>query len=322
MADPTVPARVPEPAAPERATQVAEREQAPLDELMLAMDVVDTLRHRELVVARELSEEDRERELMQRLREIYTGQGIEVSDEILAQGVRALREDRFVYSGPEPGFARSLALLYVTRGRWGKPLLALLAVVAAGLLGYQLIVRGPELRSIEQLPGQLQAAQQSVAALTTDSRALDEATDLLGIGQTAIAQQDYDAAQRAVASLHDLESKLEQQYELRVVSRAGERSGVWRVPDDNRNARNYYLIVEALAPSGRALTLPIRNEEDGRTYNVDKWGLRVDESTYEAIARDKQDDGIIQRSVVGAKRRGALDPEFAVQTTGATITKW
>jgi hypothetical protein len=313
---------MPQPVAPERATDVAEREQAPLDELMLAMDVVDTLRHRELVVARELSEEDRERELMQRLREIYTGQGIEVSDEILAQGVRALREDRFVYSGPEPGFARSLALLYVTRGRWGKPLLALLGVVAAALLGYQLLVRGPELRSIEQLPGQLQAAQQSVAALTTDSRALDEATDLLGIGQAAIAQKDYDAARGAVASLHELQTKLEQQYELRIVSRAGERSGVWRVPDDNRNARNYYLIVEALTPSGQALTLPIRNEEDDRTYRVDKWGLRVDESTYEAIARDKQDDGIIQRSVVGAKRRGALDPEYAVPTTGATITKW
>jgi hypothetical protein len=289
---------------------------------MLAMDVVDTLRHRELVVARELSEEDRERELMRRLREIYTGQGIEVSDEILAQGVRALREDRFVYAGPEPGFARSLALLYVTRGRWGKPLLALLAVVAAGVLGYQLLVRGPELRSIEQLPGQLQAAQQSVAALTTDSRALDEATDLVGIGQAAIARKDYDAARGAVASLHDLESRLEQQYELKIVSRAGERSGVWRVPDDNRNARNYYLIVEALAPSGRALELPILNEEDGRTYRVEKWGLRVDQSTYEAIARDKQDDGIIQRALVGSKRRGALDPEYVVPTTGATITKW
>jgi hypothetical protein len=322
MADTIVPARVPQPVAPERATQLAEREQAPLDELMLAMDVVDTLRHRELVVARELSEEDRERELMQRLREIYTGQGIEVSDDILAQGVRALREDRFVYSGPEPGFARTLARLYVSRGRWGKPLLAVLGVVAAGLLGYQLLVRGPELRSIEQLPGQLQAAQQSVAALTTDSRAIDEATELLGVGQAALAQKNYDEARGAVASLHGLQAKLEQQYELRIVSRPGERSGVWRVPDDNRNARNYYLIVEALTPSGKALTLPIQNEEDGRTYNVDKWGLRVDQSTYEAIARDKQDDGIIQRSTVGAKRRGALDPEYAVSTSGATITKW
>ena len=94
------------------------------------------------------------------------------------------------------------------------------------------------------------------------------------------------------------------------------------MPDDNRNARNYYLIVEALTPRGAALTLPIRNEEDGKTYRVDRWGLRVDESTYEAIARDKQDDGIIQRSVVGAKRRGTLDPEYAVPTSGATITKW
>src|SRR3712207_8628772 len=42
-----------------------------LDEVMLAMDVVDTLRHQESLVNRELSEEDRDAQLLQRLRDIY-----------------------------------------------------------------------------------------------------------------------------------------------------------------------------------------------------------------------------------------------------------
>ena len=54
-----------------------------LDEVMLAMDVVDTLRHQENLVSRELSEQDRDAQLLQRLREIYRGQGIEVPDRIL-----------------------------------------------------------------------------------------------------------------------------------------------------------------------------------------------------------------------------------------------
>ena len=45
---------------------------APLDELMLAMDVVDTLRHRELMLVREVEVEDRDQRLLARLREIYT----------------------------------------------------------------------------------------------------------------------------------------------------------------------------------------------------------------------------------------------------------
>ncbi|HJR69030.1 MAG TPA: DUF6384 family protein, partial [Gammaproteobacteria bacterium] len=72
------------------------KEPAPLDELMLAMDVVDTLRHKELVLARELMAGERDEDLLERLRDIYTGQGIEVTDEILTQGVKALREERFV----------------------------------------------------------------------------------------------------------------------------------------------------------------------------------------------------------------------------------
>jgi hypothetical protein len=145
---------------------VQTKEAAPLDELMLAMDVVDTLRHQELVLARELEADDRDERLLERLREIYTAQGIEVTDEVLAQGVAALREERFVYGGPEPSFGRSLATLYVTRGRWGKWVGSIAAVVVVAALAFQFLVRGPELRAIEELPTDLQSTYQSIVAMT------------------------------------------------------------------------------------------------------------------------------------------------------------
>jgi Family of unknown function (DUF6384) len=302
--------------------QVVVKEQAPLDELMLAMDVVDTLRHRELVLERELQSEDRDQRLLERLREIYTAQGIVVSDEVLAQGVRALREDRFVYAGPQPGVARSLATLYASRGRWGKWVGGVTAVIVVALLAFQFLVRGPELRAIEELPADLQGAYQGVTIATQDQTALAEAGQLLNAGEAAVAQRDYDAARAAVADLDALSDRLQQQYELRVVSRPGELSGVYRIPDVNSGARNYYLIVEAISPEGAALELPVLSEEGGRTRPVTKWGLRVDEDTFNRVAADKLDDGIIQQAVVGAKRRGDLDPRYAVATTGAAITTW
>ncbi|HMB74130.1 MAG TPA: DUF6384 family protein, partial [Gammaproteobacteria bacterium] len=51
-------------------SQTPTQNKPPLDEVMLAMDVVDTLRHRELIVQRELSAQQRDRELIERLREI------------------------------------------------------------------------------------------------------------------------------------------------------------------------------------------------------------------------------------------------------------
>ncbi len=100
----------------------------PLDDLMLAMDVVDTLRHERGIVEHELTARDRDRRLLERLRELYAGQGITVADEVLAEGVAALREGRFVYTAPAVGLGRCLQIAYVTRARWGKYLLAFIAV--------------------------------------------------------------------------------------------------------------------------------------------------------------------------------------------------
>jgi len=301
---------------------VVVKEKASLDELMLAMDVVDTMRHKELVLARELQGEDRDAKLLDQLREIYTSQGIPVTDDILKRGVDALREERFVYRPPEASFSRTLATAYVTRGRWGKPVGAAVAVLAVGALAFQLFVRGPELRQATEVPAALTTAFERLDANTDDPAALTPARAQLATGQAAAAAGDFDAARAATAEIETLNARVQVQYELRIVSRPGEQSGVWRYPTDNRSARNYYLVVEAIAPNGEALRLPVTSEEDGRTRGVRTWGLRVDEATYNSVGADKQDDGIIQNYVVGRKRAGVLDREYTVPTTGAAITDW
>jgi hypothetical protein len=303
-------------------SEVVVKEQAPLDELMLAMDVVDTLRHKELVLAREIEAEDRDEDLVERLREIYTGQGIVVTDEILTQGVKALREERFVYRPPEASLGRSLALLYVTRARWGKWVGGITVALAVAALSFQLFVRGPEQAAIAALPVDLQGAYQGVVISTQDPTALGDARALVTAGEAALANRDYTLARTAVADLRSLGDKLQQQYEIRIVSRPGERSGFTRIPEENERVENFYVVVEAIAPNGAALTLPVTNEENGRTRNVNKWALRVDEPTYERVRADKIDDGIVQNAVVGVKRRGELNAQYSVATTGAAITEW
>jgi hypothetical protein len=115
---------------------------------------------------------------------------------------------------------------------------------------------------------------------------------------------------------------LGQEYTLQIISRPGTPSGVWRYPDDSRTARNYYLIVEAVSPSGQRLKLPITSEEDGKVRVASEWGLRVEPQVYEQVRQDKQQDGIVNRKIVGTKKRGYLTPEYTVATTGGTITEW
>jgi len=301
-----------------------------LDELMLAMDVVDTIRHRELLVARELSQGDRDEALRDRLREIYTGQGIEVTDAVIDQGIRALRESRFAYTPPPPSLARTLAMFWIRRvviGRWVGGIL----VVATALWGFQYFgyelprqqaAQEAQLDLGERLPRQLTEAAGAARVETKEPGVLARIDALQRDGQAAIARSDVAGARAAIASLTGVHDQLVLTYSVNVISRPGESSGVWRVPNDNPNARNYYLIVEAIGADGRPVSLPITSEETGETKTVSTWGVRVPESFFDMIKNDKMDNGIIERNPVGQKVRGEIEPRYVFPKEGGAITSW
>jgi Family of unknown function (DUF6384) len=319
-----------------------------LDELMLAMDVVDTLRHQDTLVSRELDEERRDTELLERLRRIYKGQGIEVPDKVLREGVRALKESRFVYAPPSAGLARTLATLWVERGRHGRRFFVLLVLITTAFGAYQYgVVRPAEQRAerarveaqqrteqaraqaererrdiAELLPRALEQGHREVLEEAKATEARERADRTLGEGRSALARNDPVAARQAVADLEALRNALRQEYVLRIVSRPREPSAVWRVPGRNPNARNYYLIVEAVAPDGLLVSLPVTSEEDGRTDTVSRFGVRVSDEVFEQVRRDKNDDGIVQRNVVGEKRRGQLAVDYRMPVLGGAILAW
>jgi hypothetical protein len=290
----------------------------PLDEVMLAMDVVDTLRRRERLAETELDDLGREEDLKERLRKIYAAQGIDVPDHVIAQGVAALKEGRFTYSPPPRSLATRLARIYVKRGDWGKWVGGILGVmILAAVIQYVSFV-APN----AALPDDLARVHTEAIALAGDDQARETLELYFGAGLSALRNDDTEGARLALRELETALTTLGQEYSLRIINRPGEQTGVWRVPDLNTNARNYYILVEAVDPTGRVLRVPIRNEETGETETVAVWGLRVDEETFNSVARDKQDDGIIERDRFGYKARGVLVPRYDMRTTGGAITRW
>jgi hypothetical protein len=296
--------------------------ETPLEDLMVAMDVVDTVRHRQLIVERELDAAGRRQRLIERLREIYTAQGIEVTDAALEAGVDALEQERFAYTPTPGGAGTAFAKLYVRRDRWLKPFLVLAALGLLVWLAFFVTVQLPQSRFEAALPGMIETTHARIVARSESADATTRANELLARAERAVRAGSFDEAQAVHEDLEALLGELELAYEIRIVSRPNESSGVWRVPDVNPDARNYYLIVEAVDASGRVLRRRVRNEEDGRLYDVRTWGIRVDEATFEAVAADKRDDGIIEDYVLGSKAAGKLEPAYRVPTTGATITEW
>jgi hypothetical protein len=308
----------------------ATAEKAPLDEVMLAMDVVDTLRHRQDLVERELAGDAREKQLIEKLRDIYHQQGIEVTDAVLREGVKALAESRFAYAPPKASLATSLARLYVSRKRWGPLTLAVALVLVVGLGGYFLAwqpfqaaqAETARVELSEGLPRQMDGLYQSIYDETKVQQAVTQAEVIRTRGKTAATEGNRPAAEKAIADLTVLRDRLRSEYTLRIVNKEGERSAFWRVPDLNPDATNYYLIVQAIGADGKPLTLPITNEETGKTETIDTWGARVPEATYRTVEADKRDDGIIERTTLGLKEYGFLDPDYVMPVLGGAVTKW
>lgn len=312
------------------ATPASDGSKAPaLDELMLAMDVVDTLRHQEGVALKELQQDGRDEDLKERLRRIYESQGLAVSDRILDEGIKALKESRFTYEPTPPGFSRTLAGLWVRRGTFGK-VAGIAAVLAIAWVSWSVwqqaatehAAEAARIELVETLPRQIASAGMAALteAKTADARARVE--QLQADAASALSRSDAQAARVALSALERLREDLVRTYELRIVSRQGEQSGVFRIPDINTGARNYYLVVEAVTSDGKNLSFPIRNEESNQTKTVSKWGIRVPERTYQAVRRDKSDDGILQNDVLAVKPRGALEPVYSMAVSGGAITEW
>ncbi len=409
-------------------------EPARLDEVMLAMDVVDTLRHQQDLVEHALSEELRDAALITRIRTIYANQGIEVSDAIIAEGVEALKKDRFNYQPPPPSFRIRLARLYVRRGTWAKRIAVLAVLGLAGWLVYDIRgdlaerSHGAETRALvddvrqridsaatrlaglerdvrslsvpaalgsagqrryEALAGDntragqaIQRARAGMAGVpdTTQARdradveralaalspplaeaeqalqratsSLGELRQLVGLSESlnrvearfaglslvaaadvevrtlhqqagqALAAGDVATARARIDRLETIANAVNLSYELRIVSRPDEQTGVWRQPADNPRARNYYIIVDAVGADGRPLALPITSEEDQSTQTVSTFGIRVPESVFEAIRADKMANGLVDDPLFAVKRRGALEPEYRRAVAGGMITRW
>ncbi|WP_291205161.1 DUF6384 family protein [Hyphomonas sp.] len=309
----------------------AVRDKSKLDDVLLAMDVVDTLRHREQLVLTELDAGAREAALLGRLKDIYAAQGIDVPERILKEGVKALEEKRFLYEPPKPSLSVSLAKLYITRDRWLAPAMFALVAAAALLGAWQIGVVAPakaeaqrvQIELTQTLPAELTRLHGEIAAAALEDGARLQAQALLSDGRKAVGAGDAAAARLAVTGLQTLQADLLAIYQVRVVYGPGEEyTGVFRIPDDVPGARNFYLIVEAVDLAGRLVEVPVTSEEDRKSARVTRWGQRVSEAVFNGVAADKGDDQIVQNAIIGQKTAGYLSPQYTVETPGGAILEW
>ncbi len=153
----------------------------------------------------------------------------------------------------------------------------------------------------------------------------DDKASLTGLLDTGLAYREADQISGVTGWTEQADKTctfFKTPVELRIVSERGEKTGVWRYYDGKKGAKTYYIIVDALTGGDNPVDALIESVEDQKDYQRHRFGVRVDERTFEAIKRDKQDDGLLEQPEIGRKPANSLRWQLADGFDAQFIAEW
>lgn len=294
-------------------------------EMSRMLDVAAALRRERLVAEQQLNHDQTRAMLRERLLEAARVSGDPVSEQEIDAAIEAYFANLHEFQAPKPGFETFLAHLYVLRGPIAK--------WAAGIVAACLVWWG--FSSSGLLPGEARDRMLLEELHAKITRSAAAAREVAASPETQARFTDYQAQADAYREASDLaelkslaeiiareEAVLKQEYTLRVVQRPV--SAQERLFEDASGQRvsGTYLIVEAIDPSGRPVSLPIRDAETGETTTIGRWGEEVPKEVFERVVADKQADGVLDETEFAVKRRGELTPRVQMPgANGAPLTR-
>lgn len=315
----------PEPAQVATSSVRAEATQLSIEEMSRIMDVAAALRRERKIASRELNRDQTRQMLRERLQEAADVSGDEITPAEIDFAIDQYFETQHEFKPPESGLETTMAHLYVLRGTIAK-----WAVVIAGgaVLWWSLFSFGimpgeaRNQRIANELYGQV---RQTASAVEEMAVVPDVKARIVSLTKQAESYRDAGQVQELQAVAQEIaqqQAVLQQEYELQIAQ--SPQTGIDRYVEASGSISGYYLIVEARNTKGQPVKLPIRDAETGKIVRTSKWGEQVSKEVYDAVAADKQADGIVDQSTFAAKRRGEVDLQMKLPDAvrGRQITKW
>jgi Family of unknown function (DUF6384) len=291
-----------------------------LRDQMGAMALIDEMRHRQMIVQEHLDLPKRREEIARRVREYYQSQNISVSDELVVQGVRAYFEGRLTYEAPRTGgLSGLLGRIYITRSSWKKPAAAGAAVLAVliggGYVAHQARENAAaqqaarEAAVIEDMAAQIRQIDQRFKAMGLSPTEMQQVGTMVAAANAAVQERDAARARESLAALKATLAYAEKPLTFQIADRAGAKSGVERNYSSS-GGKSWYLIAEAVDPSGNVFPITVTNAESGTRKEATVFGVRVSKEVYESVRADKMTDGHVDNRVLGRKPANSLTPQF------------
>ena len=108
---------------------------------------------------------------------------------------------------------------------------------------------------------------------------------------------------------------------LTIVDHPDHKSGVERT-HENTNGKSWYLIVQALTPTGKPTSIWVKSIETGETKLVEMFGQQVTLKTFNDVKEDKINDGHIDNNKLCTKPKGRLIFNCPNSVKSGRISEW
>lgn len=108
---------------------------------------------------------------------------------------------------------------------------------------------------------------------------------------------------------------------LTIVDHPDHKSGVERT-HENTNGKSWYLIVQALTPTGKPTSIWVKSIETGESKLVEMFGQQVTLKAFNDVKEDKINDGHIDNNKLCAKPKGRLIFNCPNSVKSGRISEW
>lgn len=138
--------------------------------------------------------------------------------------------------------------------------------------------------------------------------------------QNALEQNDFKLLNNKVEFVNKVIKYIEADITFKINQKP---SGIERKNNDNPNIKNHYLIVNSIDSSGLPIEAFVNNYETKNDIWTTKFGVYIDNETYQKIKQDKIKNGVISNDIVGNKPSGQFSISYSlIPNTSNYITEW
>ena len=99
------------------------------------------------------------------------------------------------------------------------------------------------------------------------------------------------------------------------------KTGVERTFDGS-GGKSWYIIAGAVKPSGDVVDVFVKNRETGVLEKMSEFGVKVSHAKYQAVGRDKKDDGVVRDNVLATKPAGSIVFSPTNDVEIEYVTRW